>query len=118
VGRWRERFVTTGSILSVKLGKTFGEEREGMERVVLASAVAVGCKYCERNGQFKIPVRLLKGKLREAPQNVLRDFYLRGALALEKLAPKATRLFQFAGFFQWKAEKSSNKHPLSEIKWC
>jgi hypothetical protein len=33
-------------------------------------------------------------------------------LALEKPAPKATRLFQFAGFFLWKAKKSSNKHPL------
>jgi hypothetical protein len=100
----------------VELGKTFGQEREGTERVVLASAVAVGCKYCERNGQIKIPVRLLKEKLREAPQNVLHDFCLRGALALEKPVPKATPLFQFAGFFQWKVEKSPNKHPLRKGK--
>jgi hypothetical protein len=84
----------------------FSQEREGTEGAVLASAVAVGCKYCKRNGQSKIPVRLLKGKLREAPQNVLRDFCLAGALALEKPAPKATPLFHLTCFCFWKATKS------------
>jgi hypothetical protein len=55
----------------------------------------------------------VKRKLREAPQNVLRYFCLWAALALAKPAPKATRLFQFAGFFYWKAGKSPNKQALS-----
>jgi hypothetical protein len=73
--------------------------------------VAVGCKYCERNGQVKVPVRLLKGKLREAPQNVLHDFCLRGALALEKPVPKATPLFQSTGFFSGKLKKAQTNTP-------
>jgi hypothetical protein len=48
----------------------------------------------------------VKKKLREAPQNVLRYLCLCDALALAKPAPKAIRLFQFAGFFHWKAEKA------------
>jgi hypothetical protein len=53
-----------------------------------------------------------KGKLREAPQNMLRDICLSLASALAKPGMKASPLFQFVGFFQWKAEKSPNKHPL------
>jgi hypothetical protein len=52
------------------------------------------------------------GKLREAPQNVLPHL---GDLALAKPALEATYLFGFAGFCFWKAEKSSNKHPLSHL---
>jgi hypothetical protein len=56
-------------------------------------------KYYERNGQIQITVRVLRGKLREAPQNVLRSICLRGALALAKPAPKAGRLFQCPSLF-------------------
>jgi hypothetical protein len=56
----------------------------------------------------------VKRKLREAPENVLRYFCLWAALALAKPAPKATPLFQFAGFFYWKARKSPNKQALKQ----
>jgi hypothetical protein len=54
----------------------------------------------------------VKRKLREPPQNVLRDLCLSLASALAKPDMKANPLFQFSGFFQWKAGKSPNKHSL------
>jgi nicotinamide riboside transporter PnuC len=55
------------------------------------------------------------GKLREAPPNMLRNLCLYAASALAKASFKATPLFQIVGFFQWKAQKSSNKHPLNNV---
>jgi hypothetical protein len=74
--------------------------------------VAIHRKYKETKWVDPENGSLLRPKLREAPQKVLRDFCLLPTLAFGKQADKATRLFRFVGFFQWKADKSSNKHPL------
>jgi hypothetical protein len=44
---------------------------------------------------------------------MLRDICLSLASALAKPDMKTGPLFQFVGFFQWKAHKSPNKHPLN-----
>jgi hypothetical protein len=53
------------------------------------------------------------GKPREAPSEVLFLVCLFSSVALAKPTAQQTRLVLLDSFFQWKARKSPNKHPLS-----
>jgi hypothetical protein len=73
--------------------------------------VAFFGKYYETKWHFQKTVRWLMPKLREAVESTSTGaLRFLSALALAKPALKAIRLFRFDGFFQWKAEKSPNKH--------